>query len=295
MKNLRLLLVLLLLMLPLMAERADLTWVESWGYQLQDVNLTEMKNSTYDVMVIDYSKDGSDEKAFSANEIQALQASGKVVLAYLSIGEAEDYRFYWKKRWNSKKPRFLDAENPDWASNYKVKYWYKAWWNQAVKPYLDKIMKAGFDGVYLDIIDGYYYFGEQDGKMKKHANQMVRLVEKIANYTRTKYGEEFIISPQNGLAILDDCSKSYKERYLRAIDAVGVESVYYNVYSQDDQDYRLEKLAEIDGANKLILNVEYINASKYDAYYNIWENSKLHIVGYPADADTALDRLVQPF
>ena len=278
-----------------MAERADLSWVESWGYQLQNVNLSEVENSTYDVMVIDYSKDGDDASAFSSDEIASLQASGKIVLAYLSIGEAEEYRFYWKESWNNNKPSFIENENPDWAGNYKVKYWYKSWWKKALKPYLDKVMEAGFDGVYLDIIDGYYYFGEKDNKMRTRANQMVKLVEKIANYTREEYGEEFIVAPQNGVSILDDCSSSYKRRYLNTIDAIGIESLYYNIYSESDKNYRLELLADVSNANKLILNVEYINASKYDEYYDIWENSNLNIVGYPAKEDTALDELVEPF
>ena len=295
MKKIKLLLLAVLFSMPLMAERADLSWIESWGYQLQNVNLSEVENSTYDVMVIDYSKNGDDESAFTAEEIASLQSSGKIVLAYLSIGEAEDYRFYWKKKWNSKKPRFLEKENPEWAGNYKVKYWHKAWWKKALRPYLDKIMAAGFDGVYLDIIDGYYYFGEKDNKMRTRANQMVKLVEKIAKYTRKEYGEDFIITPQNGAAILDDCSKRFKKRYIKAIDAIGVESLYYNLYNEDDKNYRIEKLTELSKANKLILNVEYINESQHSDYYDIWENSNLNIVGYPADEDTALDELVLPF
>ena len=295
MRYIKMLLLFVFSALPLMAERADMSWVQSWGYQLQNVNLDEVKNASYDVMVMDYSKEGDDASKFTRNEIATLQASGKIVLAYLSIGEAEDYRFYWREKWNSKKPAFLEEENPDWAGNYKVKYWYKAWWNKALQPYLDKIMEAGFDGVYLDIIDGYYYFGEKEDKMRTRANQMVKLVEKIADYTRTEYGEEFIVSPQNGLGILDDASKKYKNRYLRAIDAVGVESLYYNVYSQEDKNYRLEKLTDFSDASRLILNVEYIDAPKYDEYYNQWENSDLNMVGYPADADTALDELVQPY
>ena len=295
MKNIKILLVFVFSVFPLMAERTDLSWVQSWGYQLQDVNLSEVKNSPYDLMVIDYSKQGDDLHRFTSQEIASLQESGKVVLAYLSIGEAEDYRFYWKKSWNEKKPKFLEKENPEWAGNYKVKYWYRAWWNKALKPYLDKVMKAGFDGVYLDIIDGYYYFGEKDNKMRTRANQMVKLVEKIANYTRTEYGEEFIITPQNAVGILDDCSRKYKKRYLRAIDSIGIESVYYNTYSVDDKNYRLEKLVEFSHANKLILNVEYIDALQYDEYFNIWENSDLKLVGYPSNSDTALDELVQPY
>lgn len=279
----------------LSAERADLSWVESWAYWLQDIQIEELKNNSSDLVVIDYSKDGLDETAFTKAEIQSLKDEGKVVLAYLSIGEAEDYRFYWKDSWNENPPSFLGEENPDWAGNYKVKYWEKAWWKEVIRPYLKKIISAGFDGVYLDIIDGYHYYGEKDGKMKKRANQMVRLVEKIARFSRRKEGQEFAIFPQNGVSILDDTSAKFKNRYLKVIDGIGIESLYYNVYSQEDQAYRTEKLAELSEHNKLILNVEYIDSSKYDDYFDTLESSELNIVGYPAHPDTALDELITPY
>ena len=279
----------------LSAERADLTWIESWAYWLQDIKIEELKNNSSDLVVIDYSKDGLDETAFTKAEIKSLKDEGKVVLAYLSIGEAEDYRFYWKDSWNENPPSFLGEENPDWAGNYKVKYWEKAWWKEVIRPYLKKIISAGFDGVYLDIIDGYHYYGEKDGKMKKRANQMVRLVKKIAKFSRRKQGQEFAVFPQNGSSILDDASTKFKNRYLKVIDGIGIESLYYNVYSEDDKAYRTEKLAELSAKNKLILNVEYIDASKYNDYFDTLESSELNIVGYPAHPDTALDELITPY
>ncbi len=82
----------------------------------------------------------------------------RLVICYMSIGEAENYRFYWQNSWNSSKPQWLEAENPDWAGNYKVRYWYPEW--QAIifgnsNSYLDRILSAGFDGVYLDIVDAF--------------------------------------------------------------------------------------------------------------------------------------------
>ena len=295
MKKTTLLLLLFVFTSLLSADRANLTWVQSWAYWLQDIEIEKLKNNSSDLIVIDYSKDGLAETAFTKDEIQSLKDEGKVVLAYLSIGEAEDYRFYWKESWNENPPSFLGEENPDWAGNYKVKYWEKEWWKKVIRPYLKKIISAGFDGVYLDIIDGYYYYGEQDGKMKKRANQMVRLVEKIAKFSRRKEGQEFAIFPQNGSSILDDASTKFKNRYLNVIDGIGVESLYYNVHSSDDQEYRKEKLAELTEHNKLILNVEYINESKYNEYFDTWENSELNIVGYPAHPDTALDELITPY
>jgi len=48
---------------------------------------------------MDYSKDGGDENAFTKFEIEALKSSfggDKIVISYISIGEAEDYRYYWE-------------------------------------------------------------------------------------------------------------------------------------------------------------------------------------------------------
>ena len=42
------------------------------------------------------------------------------MFAYLSLGEAEDYRFYWQPSWNSRKPAWLHGENPGWRGNYLV-------------------------------------------------------------------------------------------------------------------------------------------------------------------------------
>jgi len=295
MKKIIVFLLLFVFVSPLSAQRADLSWVQSWDYWLQDIDLDRLKDSSSDLVVIDYSSDGKDENAFDTTEIASLKAENKIVLAYLSIGEAESYRFYWKSSWEEGTPRFIEKENPDWRGNFKVKYWYKAWWDKVLQPYMDRIIDAGFDGVYLDIVDAYYYFGDKEDNLRTRARQMVKLVEKVAQYGREKAGEDFIIAPQNGLGILDDASKRFKGRYLEAIDAVGVESLFYNNAGQEDMEYRLRKLTDLDAYDKFILNVEYINASKYDEYFDIWEGSELNMVGYPAEEDANLDELVIPY
>ena len=84
-----------------------------------------------------------------------------MIVAYMSIGEAEDYRYYWKPSWKINNPSFIVSSNPSWPGNYKVQYWDSTW--QSIifgndDSYTKKILSAGFDGVYLDIIDGYSYF-----------------------------------------------------------------------------------------------------------------------------------------
>ncbi len=125
--------------------------------------IQSVTNTNYDVVLMDlFFKDGTEFTAAEINQLRSKKNGGsRMVICYMSIGEAEDYRYYWKTEWNSNKPTWLDAENPDWPGNYKVKYWNKDW--QAIiygndNSYLKKILDADFDGVYLDIIDAYEYF-----------------------------------------------------------------------------------------------------------------------------------------
>ena len=121
--------------------------------------------TNYDALVMDlYFND----EAFSSSEITALKekANGgtRLLICYMSIGEAEDYRYYWQSSWNNDKPAWLDDENPNWAGNYKVRYWEQDWKNVIYgndSSYLKKILDTGFDGVYLDIIDAFEYYENQ--------------------------------------------------------------------------------------------------------------------------------------
>lgn len=117
----------------------------------------------YDVIIMDlFFNDGT---AFTAEEIEHLKrkANGgkRLVICYMSIGEAEDYRYYWQPSWNRRAPAWVKRENPSWEGNYKVCYWCQEWQNIICGPedsYLNRILNAGFDGVYLDIIDAFEYF-----------------------------------------------------------------------------------------------------------------------------------------
>ncbi|MBN2090330.1 endo alpha-1,4 polygalactosaminidase [candidate division KSB1 bacterium] len=138
--------------------------------------LETLQNTNYDLLLIDLFFDiGGQYSMLTSDEINLLKtkANGgrRLVIGYMSIGEAEDYRWYWDTRWIStnKKlttlaPSWLEAENPDWVGNFKVKYWHEDWKRIILGSngsYLDKIIAAGFDGVYLDIVDGFNYFEEK--------------------------------------------------------------------------------------------------------------------------------------
>jgi len=118
--------------------------------------------TNYDLLIMDLFFDNVE---FTSDEIEQLRSKAnggtRLVISYMSIGEAEDYRYYWNSGWNSNAPAWLDEENPDWAGNFKVKYWDPNWQNIIYgddNSYLKKILDGGFDGVYLDIIDAFEYY-----------------------------------------------------------------------------------------------------------------------------------------
>lgn len=125
--------------------------------------ITAVTSTNYDLLIMDlFFNDGTQ---FTSSEITQLKnkANGgkRLIISYMSIGEAEDYRYYWQSSWNTNKPTWLDAENPYWAGNYKVKYWNTEWQDIIYgndNSYLKKIIDANFDGVYLDIIDAFEYY-----------------------------------------------------------------------------------------------------------------------------------------
>lgn len=127
--------------------------------------LSAMKNTNYDLLIIDLFFNGT---PLTANEVKSLKTKSnggtRLVVAYMSIGEAEDYRYYWKDDWKTNPPAWLMKGNPNWQGNYKVKYWFSDWQKIITGnsiSYLQKILDAGFDGAYLDIIDAYEYFEEE--------------------------------------------------------------------------------------------------------------------------------------
>jgi len=124
--------------------------------------LTALAATKHDVILVDLFFNDEELTAADITSLKTKNGGGtRLVIAYMSIGEAEDYRYYWQSSWNDDPPSWIEEENPDWEGNYKVRYWDSDW--QSIiygndSSYLKKIIDAGFDGVYLDIIDAYEYF-----------------------------------------------------------------------------------------------------------------------------------------
>jgi len=133
------------------------------GFPGNDDFLEALNGTDYDVLLLDAFFEVGDP--LTSGDVASLRnkagGGSRLVIAYMSIGEAEDYRYYWQEGWESNPPSWLAGENPHWEGNYKVRYWEKEWQDVifgSEGSYLNLILDAGFDGVYLDIIDAFEYF-----------------------------------------------------------------------------------------------------------------------------------------
>ncbi len=249
--------------------------VKSWGYQLQNLDVNVLAQSPHDVLVIDYSTDGGEEARLTPRDLQRLKTkpdgSPRTVLSYMSIGEAETYRYYWKWTWGGRwynewlgwflAPKWLGSHNSEWGGNYAVRYWDPSW--KAVilgsGGYLDRILTAGFDGVWLDKVDSSI---EKVAKSRPSAvDDMRTFVREIAEHGR-KARPGFLVVPQNGEELLDD------ENYRQVIDAIGKEDLLFGEI-KDKQENPASIIAKRTGMLKLltrdgkpVLAVEYLDNAK---------------------------------
>ena len=228
-----------------------------WLYVLTgyENNIQQIINTPSQFLVIDAFKNTPNE-LFRKGEVVEFKKNHGIVLAYMSIGEAEDYRYYWKADWQNNPPAWMGRTNPDWGSR-KVKYWEPEWQN-IIFEYIDRIAAQGFDGVYLDIIDGYEYWSDPDNgedvaiSRDNAAQRMITFISAIRDRAR-RTNQNFRIFPQNSPELVRYGG------YLSAIDGIGKEDTWYNGY--DDRNNQGSS-AILNDAEAIQEQVSYLRAIK---------------------------------
>lgn len=238
--------------------------VSSWVYQLtgyQNNQLGQIAGSNFQLAVVDLARDGS-SGYFTAAEIAAVQATGKIVLAYFEIGAIEDYR----PEWPLVPPDLMLGPVYGWPGEQYVKYWDPRWW-PIVQGRVDQAIAAGFDGAYLDMIVTYEEIPANAAGTNRAdlASKMVDLIDRISIYAKG-IDPDFKIVPQNAPEL------HAWPKYLPAIDGLGMEELYYRATDRPcTESWCAENGANagvVRNAGKLVLTVDYANQSANiaDAY-----------------------------
>lgn len=298
--------------------------VNDWVFVLQPgtagAGPAALAATDFDFVVMDPSADGTTPGEFPAATIAALRASGKIVLAYLSIGEAESYRSYFDPAWidqpgsDPDAPAWLGPFNPLFPDNYKVRYWLPEW--QAIlfgspAAALDRLLAQGFDGIYLDIVDAFEFWSDElpERTRAQARTDMVALIEALANHARTVRGAaapRFLVFPQNGDTIITDDAGELDGLgacYLTTIDGIGVEDVFYNELTLQppaEITFRTGILAFYTAAGRTVVAVDYVwnaaspgvsaNASRYGDF--VARATAAGFVPYAAWSDRDLDEIL---
>jgi len=293
--------------LPLLS----LAEVRYWGYQLQGITepgaVCALADSRYDMLVLEPTRTdwSSGDRLFDTRGmVETLKATAdgrsRLVIAYIDIGEAEDWRWYWDwpGEWELGEPRpdtwpsYILAHDPDgWGGNFPVAYWDERWkdiiiygQNQDSAPYgdytsaLDEVIRDGFDGVYLDWVEGYEdpaVIAEAQRQGRDPAAEMIGFIAEIRDYARSR-DPDFIVIQQNAAAL----SQGRPELF-SIIDAIAQESIWYGGEASDDwddedgydirnepslTDYYLEHLESYQDAGIPVFNCEYAVEHVGEAY-----------------------------
>lgn len=234
--------------------------LDSWAYQLQNADPHEIVSTNFDIIVMDYSRDGTDSGAYTSSDIELIKVAGKIPIAYLSIGEAENYRFYWEDSWDTLPPEWLGPENPNWPGNYAVRYWDSAW-QHIIFTYIDKILAQGFRGLYLDKVDEFEFWSSEDSIMTERdaAIRMINFIVSIVNYCKSREGADFYIIPQNGENLIYHDNTG---ELLREVSGWGVEDLFYDgvlPLSSEVTAERCQYLDVVKNSGRFILSVDYVD------------------------------------
>lgn len=145
-------------------------------------------------------------------------STGPVPLAYLSVGEANDSRGFWKDI--AGKPWIVEA-NPEWPGAHRVDMRSEEWRRLIFDTMIPPMLAKGYKGVMLDTLDVAGYF--ESSAPARFPGSRAAAVDLILEM-RLRH-PDLIILPNNGLDILP--------RVEGAVDGVVVEDLYTHCPSGD--------------------------------------------------------------
>ena len=124
--------------------------------------IVEQLNSVYDALLVEVLHGSA---PLSRQAVETLKykklGSRRMVLAYMNVGRAASYQYYWENNWTTGYPAWIDEPLNSEPDHYRVKFWDKGWQNIITgnkNSYLYGIIAQGFDGVVIDGADSYKYY-----------------------------------------------------------------------------------------------------------------------------------------
>jgi len=129
-------------------------------YETKEEYVEALSKTDYDMVTVDLFFDKYNP--LTPEDVAKLKrksnGSKRLVISYINIGAAENWRYYWRPNWKLGTPSFLKKPYEGYENEIYVEYWDPAWQKIIFgndDSYLKKIIDAGFDGAYLDNTEAY--------------------------------------------------------------------------------------------------------------------------------------------
>ena len=131
-------------------------------FGLQSEFALKMHETNYDALLVEILHGGTplSRKAVETLKYKKL-GSRRMVLAYMNVGQAASYQYYWGEKWTNGYPSWIDEPLAGEPDHYHVKFWTKGWQNISTgneTSYIYGSVAEGFDGVVIDGADAYKYY-----------------------------------------------------------------------------------------------------------------------------------------
>lgn len=123
--------------------------------------LNAIAATNFDIVLVDLFFNEETLTDADLNLIRSKANGGRrLLISYINIGAAENWRYYWKSKWNTIHPCWMKKKYEGYKDERWVKFWDSSWQEIIYgndDSYFKKIMNAGFDGAYLDNVEAYYF------------------------------------------------------------------------------------------------------------------------------------------
>ena len=217
--------------------------IETWAYQIQGLEWAgrrrALESSDYDMFVVEPTRTVKGSEGFNtarmARRLKWKDGRRRLVIAYVDIGEAEEFRTYWKRWWRRPtptrpgRPDFIVAPDPDgWAECYPVAYWDPRWQRIIATgddSILNLLLDDGFDGIYLDWVEAY----DDDRVIERArddgvnpAREMIRFIRRIRRRAQER-DPDFLVVAQNAPDLIVG-----HPTYPNLIDGIAQEDVHFS-------------------------------------------------------------------
>lgn len=137
--------------------------IKSFGIQLEGCDVGSLME--FPLVIVD-------PEQCSKDDLAILHKHGCKVFAYVSLGEAEGYRSYFKHM----DKKLIVHENPQWEDNWFVEYW-KQEWHNVIVGHARKVLAGGYDGLFLDKLDAWGDHPDEDEvKCQKRMANLIKVL-----------------------------------------------------------------------------------------------------------------------